>query len=555
MSGQPSGGMERYAPRHSMPATMSNIHEPPTAKNGRRISGLGYIRESGTVHQKRSMSHHAKSNEANYALSMDWSSPELRSDPFWSHRYPVAGPLYGFTPVDTIKANSSLRVPTLHRDTNVYSLPRCDRYESYALGHSMSPSSPPSSNSPLLSESVATTTSSTETSQAHHFHPMHDPFDMSPLLQSIPTTSPSLTKSPTTQRRSQRLRTYGITDDIIRRSHSRSFSSDEHASPSVHGGLDRWFPGLMYAFDTQESPNTATRSENEESELGPDDSVDNFAVPIAKPHSPPLRSLQLVSKYFGEELEEDSLVSMHAVHDDGRSVSPGEMHGLGVSFSHPLSRDMPTQTPQQNASRLRPLHLAERYGLEGSPPLRECSENEDESMDSLSPSGPHTRVPFSVLHPPAEKSKPDPDAVRLYWFGFLGMPWLWLLGSWCIDDHGVLLSPWSPPSFISYRAGLHPYGPPFALSMHAHSQFLQRRVQQTTQVPHMITQEPHVFGEDHRGVRFLSQYPPDSVPLQKLYQWQHTESFVLLNRMAAVLSSFALFACWTNGVWPIMAHF
>ena len=159
----------------------------------------------------------------------------------------------------------------------------------------MSPSSPPSSNSPLLSESVATTTSSTETSQAHHFHPMHDPFDMSPLLQSIPTTSPSLTKSPTTQRRSQRLRTYGITDDIIRRSHSRSFSSDEHASPSVHGGLDRWFPGLMYAFDTQESPNTATRSENEESELGPDDSVDNFAIPIAKPHSPPLRSLQPVS--------------------------------------------------------------------------------------------------------------------------------------------------------------------------------------------------------------------------------------------------------------------
>ena len=138
MSGQPSGGMERYAPRHSMPATMSNIHEPPTGKNGRRISGLGYIRESGTVHQKRSMSHHAKSNDANYALSMDWSSPELRSDPFWSHRYPVAGPLYGFTPVDTIKANSSLRVPTLHRDANVYSLPRCDRYESYALGHSMS---------------------------------------------------------------------------------------------------------------------------------------------------------------------------------------------------------------------------------------------------------------------------------------------------------------------------------------------------------------------------------------------------------------------------------
>ena len=211
------------------------------------------------------MSHHAKSNDANYALSMDWSSPELRSDPFWSHRYPVAGPLYGFTPVDTIKANSSLRVPTLHRDANVYSLPRCDRYESYALGHSMSPSSPPSSNSPLLSESVATTTSSTETSQAHHFHPMHDPFDMSPLLQSIPTTSPSLTKSPTAQRRSQKLRTYGITDDIIRRSHSRSFSSDEHASPSVHGGLDRWFPGLMYAFDTQESPNTEKRSENEES--------------------------------------------------------------------------------------------------------------------------------------------------------------------------------------------------------------------------------------------------------------------------------------------------
>ena len=225
MSGQPSGGIERYAPRHSMPATMSNIHEPPIAKNGRRISGLGYIRGSRTDRQKRSISHYSKSNEANYAPGMDWSSPELHSDPFWSHRYPGAGPLYGFTPVDTIKANSSLRVPALHRDANVYALPRCDRYESYAHGHSMSPSSPPSTNSPMLSESVATTTSSTETSQANHFHSMHDPFDMSPLLQSIPTTSPSLTKSPTTQRRSQRLRTYGITDDIIRRSHSRSFQA------------------------------------------------------------------------------------------------------------------------------------------------------------------------------------------------------------------------------------------------------------------------------------------------------------------------------------------
>lgn len=525
------------------------------AKNRRRISGLGYIRDNGTNHQQRPISHHGKPKEANYALRLDWSSPDLHSDPFWSNRSPGAAPLSGFTPVDTIKANKGWCVPTVHRDAHIYSLPRYDRYESYAPSHTTSLSSPPSSNSPMFSESVATTTSSTETSQVHRFQPLHDPFAMSPLLQSIPASSPSLTKSPTMQRRSQAPRTHGISGDIMRRSHSRSSSHDEHASPSVQGGLDRWFPGLMYAFDTQESPNTTTRNENEEAQIGPDDSVDNFAVPIAKPHSPPLRSLQLVSKYFGEELEEDPPVSMHSVQDSGRSISPGEMHGLGVSFSPTLSQDMTTQTPHQNTSRLRPLHLAERYGLEGSPQLRGYSEDEAESMGDSFSSGPHARVPFSVLHPPAEKSVPDPDAVRLYWFGFLGMPWLWLLGSWFIDDHGMLLSPWSPPSFVSYRAGLHPYGPPFALSMRARSQFLQRCVQQTTQVPYAITQEPHVFGEDHRGVQFLSQYPPDSVPLQKLHQWQHTESFVLLNRMAAVLSSFALFACWTNGVWPVMAHF
>lgn len=555
MSGQPSRGVERYAPRHSIPATKSDIHASPMAKNRRRISGLGYIRDNGTNHQQRSISHHAKPSEANDVRRMDWSSPDLYSDLFWSHRSSGAASLSGFTPVDTIKANNGWPVPTLHRDARIYTFPRYDCYESHAPSHTTSVSSPPSSNSPIFSESVATTNSSTETAQVHRFQPVHDPFAMSPLLQSIPASSPSLTKSPTMQRRSQASRTQGISGDILRRSHSRSSSHDEHVSPSVHGGLDRWFPGLMYAFDAQESPNTTPRSEDQDAQLGPDDSVDNFAVPVTKPHSPPLRSLQLVSKYFGEELQEDSFVSMHSMYDGGRSISPGEMHGLGVSFSPSLSEDMTAQAPERNTSRLRPLHLAERYGLEGSPQLHGCTGEEDESIDDSFPSGPPTRVPFSVLHPPAEKRKPDPDAIRLYWFGFLGMPWLWLLGSWCIDDHGVLLSPWSPPSFASYRAGLHPYGPPFALSMRAHSQFLQRCVQQTTQGPHAITQEPHVFGEDHRGVRFLSQYPPDSVPLHKVHQWQHTESFVLLNRMAAVLSSFALFACWTNGVWPVMAHF
>ncbi|WFD25166.1 hypothetical protein MNAN1_000132 [Malassezia nana] len=343
---------------------------------------------------------------------------------------------------------------------------------------------------------------------------------------------------------------------------------DAHASPS-HSGLDRWFPGLMYAFEPPHNSHDTPSTDLNGDTIGLDE--ESYALDETSSSgevaSPPLRSLQLVSKYFGDE-PEFSTVEEHSPSTSfvgrPRRISAGELHGLHIVIPDDADIEANDSNSHQVPG-LRPLHLAEMHRLDTHVASRHSlsahgghgleSRHYDDESDLSSLRQSHTtrsRLPFSALHPPQEKLKADPDALQLFWFGFIGMPWLWLLGGWCLNDPSALLSPWSPPSFASYRAGLHPYGPPFSLSVHARNRLLQR-ISSHTVSP--LTKDPLVFGEDHRGMQFLAQHPPGSVPLSQLQQWQHIERFVLINRIAVALSSFTFFACWTSGVWTIVSHF
>ena len=594
MSAEPSRRTERLVSA-PLPEPVAPLQG---TKTRRRISGLGYIRDGCEIHPREASSsskvmRRRSTNSPHPPLlspipptSFTCTTPETSSDLLWHRRSPapiVMTSSHGFSADNakisapsTSSSHHPWRISASHREAPTFQgmyFPRYERYEHYPSSHTTFLSSPPSSSSPMFSDMATSATTSSDANASGCWH-FHDPFTTtSPLFHAPPPPkSPNLVKPPSSSRES-RLQGLGLVvpsnEPLTRRrsmSHSSAHSIEDHMA--VHGGLDRWFPGLMYAFEPMHESTNHTPSLDdhvEEPLASVDDSVDYVAPPSAEPHSPPLRSLQLVSKYFGDEdphgEQNDPILSTIPGLPRG---SPGEIHGLGVSMS-PRSppQDMPTPLPQKRGSRLRPLHLAEMHRLETHVPAAHASSGVEEDhvadvSNSMSLSRPsharHQRIPFAILHPPSEKAIADPDAVRMFWYGFLGMPWLWLLGGWCLDDHGMLLSPWSPPSFASYRAGLHPYGPPFALSMHAHNQFLQR-YSPSASATHSITLEPNVFGPKHRGVQFLAQYPPDSVRLYQLHQWQHTESFVLLNRMAAALSSFTFFACWATGVWTVVAHF
>ena len=340
----------------------------------------------------------------------------------------------------------------------------------------------------------------------------------------------------------------------------------------TNSDLAQWFSGLGYTMHQGDAPQRTTSSW----------SATSRGSSEAARGTQPLRSLQLVSKYF------DS--SRSAV----RRRSAGEMHGLDINdlFSTP-NPDLYTQVsiPQENTLHglnfntnhenprgLRQLRLSTQQnvghrvprinatpelgsnGLEFNHTPR--AETPTASLptldDSLSTVSSHatnrssTRrcKPFSALHPPAERLRASEDAKRLFWYGFLGMPWLWLLGGWGVDNHGTLLAPWSVPSFAAYRMGLHPFGPPFALSARAQKQLTYRM-----DVPDPIIGDAAVFGSAHRGIRFLQQNNPKGSSLKALQQWKHIEPFVLYNRLAATLSALAIAACWATGVWAIVSHF
>lgn len=225
--------------------------------------------------------------------------------------------------------------------------------------------------------------------------------------------------------------------------------------------------------------------------------------------------------------------------------SPGALHGLNHnSFDH-----------DEPANHLRPLRLSAK--LEGEVQHRIPRSNftpELVSIPSPSPSAhrwddtlsstssklsSRKRVPFAALHPPISKESKS-NAERLFWYGFLGMPWLWLLGGWGLDDAGALLSPWSTPSFSTYRSGLHPYGPPFSLTACAKEGKGRSAAE----------------NEAHKGLSYLhSQRDVPSRSLIKPERWKHVEVYVMYNRIAAALSAFAIFACWAAGIWAVVAHF
>ncbi|KAL4401465.1 hypothetical protein ACI68E_001107 [Malassezia pachydermatis] len=354
--------------------------------------------------------------------------------------------------------------------------------------------------------------------------------------------------------------------------HKQAWHRDD-ASPASHSGLERWFPGLMYAFEpSYGSPHTpAQLVPTTPPAAMPEGELTEWAALALSTHpaSPPLRSLQLVSKYFGDESLQDTPTGPPA--RSSRRGSAGDLHGLYIHMSPSLSvpddddlydhsSSSPSTPVPASRTRLRPLHLAEMHGLEQpgmsrrSPPRFKYEDERGTRSPWMSDRthSSRSRVPYHVLHPRPEKPIADPDAVRLFWFGFLGMPWLWIFGGWCAGDHAMLLSPWSPPSFASYRVGLHPYGPPFAMSMCMKNRLLQHM---SPISPQAAPNDPVVFGPSHRGVQFLSQHAPDSIPLYQLHQWQHVERVVLVHRVAAALSSFAFFACWGTGVWPVVSHF
>ncbi|WFD29742.1 hypothetical protein MSPP1_000753 [Malassezia sp. CBS 17886] len=308
----------------------------------------------------------------------------------------------------------------------------------------------------------------------------------------------------------------------------------------------------------------------------------------ARDGAPKLRPLHLVSKYH--ESPQHTAENAWALpgFPDVMAPSPphlpsawtpspptpgGGLHGDGVRMestpqgvSSPLAqaatsaRGLRKLRLPGNAARVRIPHVAgtPEMGKLSLPPV---SEADDSTLSTVSTHVTDTRprrVPFSALHPRAPKRIQDPDAVKLFWFGFLGMPWLWLLGGWCLDDHGVLVAPWAAPSFSAYRRARHPYGPPLALAPGSPGRTWRGKAAGGTHPGHREWYDRATFGADHRGVAYLVQRNSELRPparVTKTRQWSHVERFVLYNRIAAALSSLAIFGCWAAGIWAVVAHF
>lgn len=360
-----------------------------------------------------------------------------------------------------------------------------------------------------------------------------------------------------------------------------------HGSPS-HGGLDRWYPGVAFADEDTSLPSSHAASLRGEPDMLVASAHDESPLYTTvndlwqAPHAmPSLRPLRLVSRHMSSDRAAPprQVSAAHARRtpapsalsslpntsgsSEARPPSPGELHGLNIEVPHEM----------EMSSHLRPLQLPAQHGVEVHEPVRRIprmhhtpelgtmplpepehlapTHRADDTISSSS-SKPSTRqrVPFAALHPPRSKEA-KADAHRLFWYGFLGMPWLWLLGGWALDDTGMLLAPWSAPSFASYRTGLHPYGPPFGLSLCA-------RNRAGSLSPDTSGEASTGDGVQHKGLQYLQDRtasPPPSRSLFKLRRWEHIEPFVLYNRIAAALSAFAIFACWATGIWAVVAHF
>lgn len=313
----------------------------------------------------------------------------------------------------------------------------------------------------------------------------------------------------------------------------------------------------------------------------------------------PLRPLSLVTKYFKHDdhewnasplasptaemferrrqpdfspihspmLAEDSFCDEEA---SGR-ISPGEIHGLHIAVPEPtasLSNAHGLSTPI-GTRRLRQLQLPHMCGVDVEPRASPETSPELDSPGSapLRSASCFRRVPFAVLHPRIPRAEPSDEGKALFWNGFISMPWYWLIGGWCTVDDGMLLAPWSTPSFSSFRHGLHPYGPPFSLSravprpppgdsdaasVHA------RETNVFISADEVDALDPEVFGEEHKGIKYFVQQRRSHVSTKTvphLCNWAHVERLVLYNRVAAGLSSFFIFVCWSAGIWSIVSHF
>lgn len=311
--------------------------------------------------------------------------------------------------------------------------------------------------------------------------------------------------------------------------------------------------------DDTSLPSSHSRSRHADDDVLVDSNIES--IPLynsvhglwhAQDTMPSLRPLRLVSNHLGAQRRHPPRGGggVPAAPVDApappvvRPSSPGAIHGLNIEI--PGESDVSKQ--------LRPLQLPAMHEAEVShriprsnqtpelaplPFPKPAAHRPDDTLSSTSskPSS-RKRVPFAELHPPTTKAA-KADAEKLFWYGFLGMPWLWLLGGWGLDDTGALLSPWSAPSFISYRSGLHPYGPPFALSACARNRNAQP-----------------AETEAHKGMQYLQdQRDAPRTSLFKQDRWKHIEKFVVYNRIAAALSAFAIFACWATGIWAVVSHF
>lgn len=311
-----------------------------------------------------------------------------------------------------------------------------------------------------------------------------------------------------------------------------------------------------------------------------------------------LRPLSLVDKHFGtptprppETLSASTQVSTRtfdALPDPTRTISAGALHhlemtpeslspGVVLPPAPPATHLRPLQLPQQQgaATSCRRPHGAshtpdmapwERSGWPrlGGEPVRagEANSQADETHSTASTGSRSRRVPYAVLHPPKVRQEVGVEARSLFWAGFVGMPWLWLLGGWCTDDHGALVVPWSTPSFAAYRHGFHPYGPPFALTSRARDNLAYHGRTSPTPPRQAAPLPPgaEALGEDHKGVRFFVQKGAETKAASTgavldSTHWSHIERFVLYNRIAAALAALVISACWSTGIWAIVSHF
>ena len=271
---------------------------------------------------------------------------------------------------------------------------------------------------------------------------------------------------------------------------------------------------------------------------------------------PSLRPLRLVSLHAHEAARfqpldtKDSQAKPYVrSHEMSQPIdqppSPGALHGLNDAIlqqdelaNHLRPLCLPARQEGEVQHRIPRLNLTPELVSIPSPSPYAHRWDDTLSSTSSKPSS-RKRVPFVALHPPVSKESKS-NAERLFWYGFLGMPWLWLLGGWGLDDAGALLSPWSTPSFSTYRSGLHPYGPPFSLAACAKEG----------------KGRPAADKEIHRGLTYLrTQRDAPSRSLIKPDRWKHVEVYVMYNRIAAALSAFAIFACWGAGIWAVVAHF